>query len=291
MNLHPYTTSASEPVLSLRWFCWTLPTEKAWNNLLLIPSNSALVVLVALFVWITSQSATMSQQPQNAAVSVDASSSSAKEDPNVQIEKRFKGRRTNVFAFSESHFPELHHSLIRSEKNHPKNFRKAIQRIHRDIRRIQATADKRPDKLDVMIDQWKLKTRVEIAIAQYSLEDTDQDLRDRLKPFIEQMITNRLEILELDQAYAEERLLNIEKARTRISTKREILLESQLNQFVKSADRIRVRQNGKKSQRGNQSQTNSATSNDGVSIISLSGQQSTTASANRSGEKERADTP
>lgn len=164
-------------------------------------------------------------------------------------EKKFQNRRKVVLDFVGQHFPELQKSLLKSEKKSSGKFRNAVSRLERDIIRLQKFEQKNPPKFELLVDLWKLKTQIEITLAKYANKESNSQLDERLKPLVEQTLSIRTSIAELDRQSAAKRISNIDKRLLRFQNDRERMIKNQLSSFQKSADKIRAKKQRKLIQR------------------------------------------
>lgn len=166
--------------------------------------------------------------------------------------KDFQNRRKVVLDFVGQHFPELQKSLLKSEKKSPGKFRNAISRLEKGIIRLQKFEQKNPPKFELLVDLWKLKTRIEITLAKYANKESNSQLDERLRPLVEQTLGIRTSIAELDRQSAAKRISNVEKRLLHFENDRERIIKNQLSSFQKSADKIRAKKQRKLIQRQSQ---------------------------------------
>ncbi len=176
-------------------------------------------------------------------------SNSAKLSDVPQKEKRkaevLLARRQVVLDFLEQHFPELRESILKSEKKSPRRSRVAIKRIEKDVLYLQKIQQKQPGKFDLVVQQWKLKTEIEITIAKYSGKETDDQLKSRLKPLIKEMVEVRKSILKFDRQITSNRLDKLDKMLLNLETNAERVAEKRFRSFQTSIDAIRAKQKSK----------------------------------------------
>lgn len=176
---------------------------------------------------------------------------SGKEFQKRQRQYFFQNRRDAVLEFVGKHFPELQTSLIKSEKKYPSKFRSAIYRIGKEVSRLNALEVDRPEKFELAVEQWKLKTKIEIKIARHAKKENDEQLKERLRPLVEKMLNNRVAIMEIDRRYIVQRLSHIDKNLQRLQDHLPRAVEHNLSTFQDSIDKIRAKQ--KKKSKGSKS--------------------------------------
>ena len=155
-------------------------------------------------------------------------------------------RRLVVLDFLEKHFPELRESLLKSEQKSLKKSRNAIKRIEWDIIHLNGIKQKHPGKFELAVEQWKVKTQIDITIAKYAKKENDDQLRQRLEPLIEEMLMNRKSILEFDRQTVTKRLGKIDKQLSNLENNSERVVEHRLRLFQNSIDEIRTKHKMKK---------------------------------------------
>jgi len=194
---------------------------------------------------------TQSSQPEtdSSTTKVDIESKST---ADVLSKENFQNRRKVVLDFVGQHFPELQKSLLKSEKKSPGKFRNAISRLEKGIIRLQKFEQKNPPKFELLVDLWKLKTRIEITLAKYANKESNSQLDERLRPLVEQTLGIRTSIAELDRQSAAKRISNVEKRLLHFENDRERIIKNQLSSFQKSADKIRAKKQRKLIQRQSQ---------------------------------------
>ncbi len=154
-------------------------------------------------------------------------------------------RRLVVLDFLEQHFPELRKSILKSEQKGPRRSRNAIKRIERDIIHLNELKQKHPGKFELAVAQWKVKTQIEITIAKYAKKENDAQLKQRLKPLVEEMIVVRKSILEYDRLAVKKRLGKINQQLFNLEDNVQRVVEHRLRLFQNSIDEIRTKQNMK----------------------------------------------
>jgi len=173
-------------------------------------------------------------------------SSNAQSRQNRRAEA-FRNRRQVVLDFLEQHYPELRESLLASKEKSLGKFRSAINRLEKDVIRLQNVEQKQPKKFELAVEQWKLKTQIEVTIAKYSKEENDDQLEQRLRPLIVDMLGKS--ILNFERQSISKRLAKIEKRLLNLETSTEPAIQHNLRLFRKTANKIRAKEKKKLDQR------------------------------------------
>lgn len=163
--------------------------------------------------------------------------------------KAFQLRRQVVLDFVGQHFPEIQKSLLKWEQRAPVKFRRAVSRLEADVTHLRTVERKNQPKFELMVDQWKLKTQIEITIAKYARKENDSQLKERLSPLVEQMLDVRTSIAKLERELAVKRISIIDERLTHFENDRDRIIRSNLRSFQKSAGEIRIKQKNKSLQR------------------------------------------
>jgi len=211
----------------------------------------ALASVISVDVAVAINDPVKQSEPASSATAVDIKQKSTA-TPDVQSRqkrksKAFYARRQVVLDFLDQYFPELKISLLKSEKKSAGKFRNAVSRLESDIVRLRKFEQNNPERFELMVEQWKLKTQIEITIAKYAKKESDQQLEERLRPLAEQILDIRKSILKLDQQTMVRKLANIEKRLLNLESNATRVLERHMRSFQKSADKIRVKQKERQS--------------------------------------------
>jgi len=156
--------------------------------------------------------------------------------------KAFQERRQIVLDFLEQHFPELQKSILKSEEKSQRKFKGAVSRLAKDIVHLKSLEKNQPERFELMVKQWRLKTQIEITIAKYAKKESDAELEERLSPLVGEMLDIRKSILKLDRQAVTKRLSSIDKNLLNLENKRARAMEKNLNRLKKSADQVRAKQ-------------------------------------------------
>ena len=148
-------------------------------------------------------------------------------------------RRAEVLDFVQEHFPELGTVLAQAEKNHPAKIKNAYSRINKEVVRLEKLKTARPEKFELALKQWKLKTRIEIAVAQFAKKEDAEQLKTRIEPLVVEMASNRRKILDLERGFLVERLSKIDRLIERYESRPDASVKYNLKTYEESASKIR----------------------------------------------------
>ena len=133
----------------------------------------------------------------------------ADEPAKPQVASREKVARR----FAAEHHPELARLLGELAKQDRKQYDAAITDIHRAIDRMEKYREKHPEKYESTLEDWKLSSRIRLAVARMSLTK-DPELEAQLRELVAARQQLRLKPLRTEAERIESRL---EKIRTTIA--------------------------------------------------------------------------
>ena len=115
--------------------------------------------------------------------------------------------------FAAEHHPELARLLGELAKQDRKQYDAAITDIHRAIDRMEKYREKQPEKYEATLEDWKLSSRIRLAVARMSLTK-DPELEAQLRELVQARQELRLKPLRAEAERIEGRL---EKIRTTLA--------------------------------------------------------------------------
>ena len=146
--------------------------------------------------------------------------------------------------FAAEHHPELARLLGELAKQDRKQYDAAITDIHRAIDRMEKYREKHPEKYEITLEDWKLSSRIRLAVARMSLTK-DPELEAQLRELVEGRQRLRLKPLRTEAERIESRL---EKIRTTIAehdANPEAAVEKELASLLRSVRSAEDRGRGK----------------------------------------------
>lgn len=146
--------------------------------------------------------------------------------------------------FAAEHHPELARLLGELAKQDRKQYDAAITDIHRAIDRMEKYREKHPEKYESTLEDWKLSSRIRLAVARMSLTK-DPELEAQLRELVEGRQRLRLKPLRTEAERIESRL---EKIRTTIAehdANPEAAVEKELASLLRSVRSAEDRGRGK----------------------------------------------
>ena len=168
-----------------------------------------------------------------------ASGDGAADEKKAKKKSGMQRRRAEVLDFVQEHFPELGTVLAQAEKNHPTKIKNAYYRINKEVVRLEKLKTARPEKFELALKQWKLKTRIEIAVAQFAKKENAEQLKTRIEPLVVELAANRRKMLDVERAFIVERLSRIDRLIERYESRPDASVKSNLKTYEESASKIR----------------------------------------------------
>ena len=92
-------------------------------------------------------------------------------------------RNEVLYQFVDQHHPSLRRLLNLLERKHPDQFRKAMRTLSTQYDRLAKTREKDPERYEIALELWKIRSRIEYVSAQLTVENTEeieQSLRNLL---------------------------------------------------------------------------------------------------------------
>jgi chaperonin cofactor prefoldin len=114
-------------------------------------------------------------------------------------------REKTARGFAKEHHPELARLLSELRKHDKKQYDAAIADIQRAIDRLEKYREKQPERYDSTLEDWKLSSRIRLAVARMSLT-TDPELEAELRDLVRTRQELRLKPLRAEVERLEKRL-------------------------------------------------------------------------------------
>ena len=135
--------------------------------------------------------------------------------------------------FAQKHHPELAELIERLQKGNRAEYRKAIVQLHETKTRLERLRERSPDRFVLLLEQWKLDSRLRLLVAQMEMSD-DPQLNSQIDKLLAEKVRNREQIMELDRNRTRERLNRILEQITELKDDRESAKQKELNAIRRS---------------------------------------------------------
>ena len=150
-----------------------------------------------------------------------------------------------TLAFVARHVPELAALLRRLEQIDPKQYRRALNDLNRQRRRLENWRRRNPKRYRLELAAWKAQQQAQLLAARLAMDPENAQLKQQLREAIRQQIENRRKWLEMERAQVQKRLEQIDKSLRRWSDPQ--TLERMYRALLNSAGKGKNRDKGKQS--------------------------------------------
>ncbi len=135
--------------------------------------------------------------------------------------------------FARQHHPELGELIKRLQKGNPDEYRKAITQLHDTRIRLERFRERSPERFALLLDQWKLDSRLRLLVAQMEMAD-DPALMGQIDKLLAEKIRNHQQFLEMERNRTRERLNRILEQISELKSDHESAKQKELNTIRRS---------------------------------------------------------
>jgi hypothetical protein len=135
-----------------------------------------------------------------------------------------------VLAFVVEHHAELGGLLQELKKKRPNEYQTALRDLVRTTDRLAQFAGRDPVRRELELNQWRLRSRLQVLAARSSM--SDHDPREELQALVEQLIDAQEKILAHDRRLAADRLAKLDADLARLAAERDERVAKQLKQVL-----------------------------------------------------------
>jgi hypothetical protein len=114
-------------------------------------------------------------------------------------------REKMALRFAEENHDELFSLLQTLRKTNSRYYQDALRELSREAERLAKIGDRDSDRYRLSLKIWKLDSRLRLEVARLSMAQADE-IESRLMPLLTERHAVRLELLELEQLRANDRL-------------------------------------------------------------------------------------
>lgn len=239
-----------------------------------ISTSLSIVVLSLLCLLVNLNSASAQDEQQKPKVadakpvnnkparSKDARQADRKRDLKT-VEERFNGltdeRKAELLAFVEEHHPELKQLLMRLQKRKKHRFRNGILMLNKDVTRLQHVQQRGPKRYELALEEWKLKSRVEVMAVKLAIDDSPEK-REELRVMIGKWQDVQRQKLQQEANHLEERLVATKKRIADFEANSAAEIERRLKSIERQVKTARNTAQRSKKNAGNKKVPDAATS-------------------------------
>lgn len=142
-------------------------------------------------------------------------------------------REAAALTFVRAHHSELADLLARLKERRPHEYQKAVRDLFRVSERLTESRERRPERYELELQEWKLQSRVQLLVARMTMGRTPE-LEHELRGLLNEQLDLRREIVRLDRDRATARLQTLQKELDDLDARREQLLQERWEKAVKS---------------------------------------------------------
>ena len=179
---------------------------------------------------------------------------SNKKDTKAPPKKLSDARIAELLGFAKQHHPEILPLLDFLKTKRAKKFDKVINRLNRDVSKLEKAKQKSPEAYQAGLAAWVNQSRTKLYAAQFKVaadKETADKLREKIKLLVTENIDARIESLERERAKAQAKGDRLEKVIEKQKAAREATIRKRVNGVTKRAPNMNKKNKepqGKKSQ-------------------------------------------
>ncbi len=143
-------------------------------------------------------------------------------------------REAAALTFVRANHSELADLLDRLKQRRPHEYQKAIRDLFRVSERLTESRERRPERYEAELREWKLQSRIQLLVARLTMGRTPE-LEQELRGLLNEQLDLRHEIVRQDRDRATARLQALQRDLDDLESRREQLLEERLEKALKSA--------------------------------------------------------
>ena len=196
--------------------------------------------LAALVALVLTASALAFDGPNN-----DQDNSKTKNQPAVRKPANPEGPPTPeaeaaALAFVRENHPELAGLLMQLKPMKPAEYERAIRELATISRNLAALKARNPRAYELGLDVWKARSRVELLTAKLaSASGPSAELESQLRRAVEDQLDSEIRQQTFERDQVEARLKKLSENLDRLESRRDAIIESRYQAFVKKGQRAR----------------------------------------------------
>ena len=161
-----------------------------------------------------------------------------KMDAKSSLKKLPDARVAELLGFAEQHHPEILPLLDFLKTKRPKEFNKVINKLNRDVSKLEKAKQKSPEAYQAGLAAWINQSQTQLYAAQFKVaadQETADKLREKIKMLVTENIDARIESLERERAKALAKGDRLEKVIEKQKAAREATILKRVNGVTKRA--------------------------------------------------------
>ena len=163
---------------------------------------------------------------------------SNKKDTKAPPKKLSDARIAELLGFAKQHHPEILPLLDFLKTKRAKKFDKVINRLNRDVSKLEKAKQKSPEAYQAGLAAWVNQSRTKLYAAQFKVaadKETADKLQEKIKMLVTEKVDARIEYLERELAKAQTRGDRFEKMLKNQKATREATIRKRVNGVTKRA--------------------------------------------------------
>ena len=161
---------------------------------------------------------------------------SNKKDTKAPPKKLSDARIAELLGFAKQHHPEILPLLDFLKTKRPKKFDKVINRLNRDVNKLEKVKQRSPEAYQAGLAAWVNQSQTQLYAAQFKVaadQETADKLREKIKLLVTENIDARIESLERERAKAQAKGDRLEKVIEKQKAAREATIRKRVNGVTK----------------------------------------------------------
>jgi hypothetical protein len=143
-------------------------------------------------------------------------------------------REAAALTFVKQYHPELAKLLAALKTKERQEYCRAVRDLFRHSERLAVYREKYPERYDLELRAWQIKSRIQLVAARLRLSSEDACLREELKKSLVEQADVRIELLRQERKKMAERLEHLDDQIDEMQQQRELVAEKQLQALLRT---------------------------------------------------------
>ena len=123
-----------------------------------------------------------------------------------------EARKTYLLAFLDEHHPELKKLLGKLENAKGKRpWLKGMNQLDNAVKKLEGVKKRSPARYETALDQWKLESRITVAVAELKHKPEDEKRRKKLESLVGKLVDHHLARMKKEREQLRNRVKQVEK--------------------------------------------------------------------------------
>jgi hypothetical protein len=148
--------------------------------------------------------------------------------------------RNSLIRFVRKHHPELERLLNSLKAKRPEQYQAALRSLNQSVKALNnIKAKQSAQRYEQALEDWKLRSRIQLLSAQLSITDTPAK-RKELSKLIARRLDNRINQVNGELEKSRDRVERLESIVSELRSNRDAEVERQLENAIRIAKRVRL---------------------------------------------------